>query len=244
MAGRSDKGKAILHTIDPDFILGIGRISEFGARKYHMRNFLMAPGMEWSRVYESLLRHLFLWWGGEELDIGPGGEFGPTDDPETDMKWSGMPHLLHVAWNVMVLYTYSHRAPYQPGDDRPGVIEYDDGDWKEWRAEFDIARDQVNSARISPETISNYHKAKDISPPMSPLFEELKDKRERELALTLGVLGNFADGTGEFTQEDAKRAFQAMLSMSTPGMRIKAPQFINDPVRRAMVDQNREGKQK
>lgn len=140
VAGRSDQGKAILHTIDPDFILGIGRISEFGARKYHMRNFLMAPGMEWSRVYESLLRHLFLWWGGEELDVGPNGEFGPTDDPETNMKWSGMPHLLHVAWNVMVLYTYSRHDPYHGGDDRPGTLEYVNGDWQDWRGEFDAAR--------------------------------------------------------------------------------------------------------
>lgn len=146
VAGRSSKGKSIVHTIDPDFILGIGRISEFGARKYHRRNFLMAPGMEWSQVYESLLRHLFAWWGGEELDIGPNGEFGPTDDPETNMKWSGMPHLLHVAWNVMALYTYSHNEVYHPGDDRPSTLEYAGGSWKAWNATFEAIRTRDDTA--------------------------------------------------------------------------------------------------
>lgn len=148
IAGRSDTGKSILHTIDPDFINGIGRISEFGARKYHMRNFLMAPGMEWSRVYESMLRHVFLYWGGEECDVGPNGEFGETDDPDTNMKWSGMPHLLHAAWNVMVLYTYSRHKPFAPGDDRPGTLEYVGGDWKDWRGEMDAAQGKV---KLPPE---------------------------------------------------------------------------------------------
>lgn len=140
VAGRSNAGKSILHTIDPDFIVGIGRISEFGARKYHMRNFLMAPGMEWSAVYESLLRHLMAYWDGEELDLGPNGEFGETDDPATNMKWSGMPHLLHVAWNVMVLYTYSRHSVYADGDDRPSKIERLGEEWVAWKDTFDEAR--------------------------------------------------------------------------------------------------------
>ena len=123
IAGRSNQGKNIMHTIDPDFILGIGRISEFGARKYHHRNFLMAPGMPWGDVYESLLRHLFAFWGGEEND-----------------EESGMPHLLHAAWNVMALYTYSHNPEYTPGDNRPSKIEYGGKKWADWEFEFDKAR--------------------------------------------------------------------------------------------------------
>lgn len=112
-----------MHTIDPDFILGIGKISEFGARKYHHRNFLMAPGMKWSDVYESLLRHLFAFWNGEEND-----------------EESGLPHLLHASWNMMALYTYSHRPEYSAGDNRPSMTEWDGRLWKDWEKEFEEAR--------------------------------------------------------------------------------------------------------
>lgn len=141
VAGRSNSGKAIVHTIDPKFILGIAAVSEFGSRKYHMRNFLMAPGMCWSDVYGSLMRHLLAYWGGEELDVGPNGEFGETDDPETNMKWSGLPHIDMVAWNVMVLCTYRNHEVFHPGDDRPATLEYEGGLWKEWEAEFNTIRE-------------------------------------------------------------------------------------------------------
>lgn len=168
VAGRSDGGKAIVQTIDPDFILGIARVSEFGARKYHMRNFLMAPGMPWSQVYASLMRHLMLWWGGEELDVGPNGEYGPyPDDPEIDMKWSGLPHIHMVAWNVMVLCTYQ-RPVYSPGDDRPSVLEYVGGIWKDWEAEFNEIReldqnpepDHPEKSADTPESIVKEMKAR------------------------------------------------------------------------------------
>lgn len=134
-----------MQTIDPKFILGIAAVSEFGARKYHMRNFLMAPGMEWSKVYGSLMRHLLAYWSGEEYDVGPNGEYGPTDDPDTDMKWSGLPHIDMVAWNVMVLCTYRNHSVYHPGDDRPSTIEYEGGIWKEWEERFNTIRQIASS---------------------------------------------------------------------------------------------------
>lgn len=140
VAGRSSGGKAIMETIDPKFILGIARVSEFGARKYHRRNFLMVPGMPWSEVYGSLMRHLLAYWAGEEFDIGPNGEYGPTDDPETDMKWSGLPHIHMVGWNVMVLSTYYENSVYSSGDDRPSSLEYAGEKWKEWEATFEKIR--------------------------------------------------------------------------------------------------------
>jgi hypothetical protein len=138
-----------LHTIDPTFIEGIGKISAFGAQKYHMRNFLMAPGMAWSSVYESLQRHLFSFWNGEEND-----------------EESGLPHLLHVAWNVMVLYTYSHREPYQPGDDRPSTLEYVGKKWT----------DQNQAFRRCQELYAA-HKADKIMPPLDlePFINEGKN---------------------------------------------------------------------
>lgn len=146
VAGRSDKGKPIMHTIDPNFIRGIAEVSAFGAKKYHMRNFLMAPGMKWSQVYDSLMRHLMAYWAGEEFDVGPNGEFGETDDPETNMQWSGLPHINMVAWNVMVLCTYRNHEVFHPGDDRPATLEYDGGIWADWQEEFDEIR-QIDSKR-------------------------------------------------------------------------------------------------
>lgn len=210
VAGRSDAGKAILHTIDPDFILGIGRISEFGARKYHMRNFLMAPGMEWSRVFESGMRHLLLWWGGEELDLGPNGEFGPTDDPETNMKWSGMPHLLHVAWNIMVLYTYSRHQPFAPGDDRPGVTEYVDGDWQDWRGEFDAARGVV--------------------PDAAPLGPEAAPEPEDPIGTVVG---------SHYEADGNAYVLHVKISARDHERAIREPAFLNDPVRAYYAAKNK-----
>lgn len=123
-----------MHTIDPDFILGIGRISEFGARKYHMRNFLMTPGMAWSSVYESLLRHLLAYWDGEENDAE-----------------SGLPHLLHAAWNIMCLYTYNRHEQYHPGDDRPSVTERQGLKWEDINADFKAAQAENASKPETPK---------------------------------------------------------------------------------------------
>lgn len=122
-ASRADQGKRIVHTIDPDFITGIGRVSAFGAKKYHQRNFLMAPGMEWGRVYDSLIGHLQAFWGGEEVDAE-----------------SGELHILHAAWNLMVLHQYSTHPVYAPGDDRPSMIEHAGKSWKEWQEAFFVAQ--------------------------------------------------------------------------------------------------------
>lgn len=122
-AGRSDAGKRIVHTIDPDFITGIGRVSAFGAKKYHMRNFLMAPGMAWGRVFDSLIGHLFAHWGGEDLD-----------------EESGQPHILMAGWNLMVLHQYWKNPVFHPGDDRPAVIEHKGKLWTDWEKEFNAAK--------------------------------------------------------------------------------------------------------
>lgn len=123
VAGRSNEGKSIVHTIDPDFILGIARVSAFGAVKYHHRNFLMAPGMKWSSVYESAMRHLLAFWSGEECD-----------------EESGLPHLLHASWNLMCLHTYNIHDQYEIGDDRPATIEHFGVHWKEWESKFKLAQ--------------------------------------------------------------------------------------------------------
>lgn len=182
-----------MHTIDPNFILGIARVSAFGAKKYHMRNFLMAPGMKWSQVYDSLMRHLMAYWAGEELDVGPNGEFGETGDPATDMQWSGLPHIDMVAWNVMVLCTYRNHEAFHPGDDRPSTLEYEGGIWKDWQDEFDAIR-QIDA---DPKVARDF-KA-DMSKPAETPQDIVTEMSERLEALGYEGRVNFDQSSNTIT---------------------------------------------
>lgn len=95
---RFDQGKTPYHLLPPELMHGVAEILAFGAQKYAPRNW--EKGMDWSRVYSSLQRHLQAWWGGEDKD------------PET-----GMPHLWHVACNAAFLVAYEKRGV--GNDDRP-----------------------------------------------------------------------------------------------------------------------------
>ena len=91
-----------------------------GARKYGARNW--EKGMEWSRVYGALQRHLMAFWEGEDTD------------PE-----SGLPHLAHAGCNVLFLLFFSHQ--FKNLDDRPLRGKY--GKKKTIRA-FNSKDDQVS----------------------------------------------------------------------------------------------------
>lgn len=114
-AGRADGGKSVMHTIDPKMMMAWAEVLAFGAKKYHQRNFMVAPGMAWSRVYESLNRHLWQFWAGEWLD-----------------EESGLPHLAHVLCNIQFLWTYHEHPQYQASDDRPSTVEYAGGRYADW----------------------------------------------------------------------------------------------------------------
>ena len=95
---RYDNGKPRVDLIDPDFLLQVGAVLEAGARKYAERNW--EKGMDWNKVYASMLRHMLKWQAGE------------TNDDET-----GLHHMAHVACNAMFLLNY-----YKKGvgnDNRP-----------------------------------------------------------------------------------------------------------------------------
>lgn len=59
----------------------------FGAKKYE--DYGWAAGLDHSRVYAAILRHLFAYWRGE------------NNDPE-----SGESHLAHAGCGIMFLLTY------------------------------------------------------------------------------------------------------------------------------------------
>lgn len=216
--GRSNAGKPIMHTIDPFFILGIGNISEFGHRKYHMRNFLMTPGMPWSAVYDSMNAHLLKWWGGEELDLGPNGEFGETDDPATNMKWSGLPHLYHAAWNLMVLSMYSRVEAYHPGDDRPATTEFVGVEWADHNSRYEFAK--VKDIEEAPLTFEDR------------LAAALKELEE---------LGFKQSGEGDFiANEHGEDPFKVLTDyLEAPYQDdVAKPSFLNDPVRAYYANKN------
>ncbi|WP_308219238.1 dATP/dGTP diphosphohydrolase domain-containing protein [Bartonella machadoae] len=83
-AHKADDGKARLDLIPPSTLIEIGKVLEFGAKKYGANNW--RNGMDWSRFYGAALRHLFAWFGGE------------TKDGESDLS-----HLAHAVCCLVFL---------------------------------------------------------------------------------------------------------------------------------------------
>ena len=93
-----DEDKIRMELIPPEFLTSTASILTFGAKKYSARNW--EQGMDWSRVYGALQRHLNAWWAGEHTD------------PET-----GKSHLWHANCCMAFLTTYEMRGV--GNDDRP-----------------------------------------------------------------------------------------------------------------------------
>jgi hypothetical protein len=98
---KHDGGKAPWHLLPFDAVRCIVAVLAFGAGKYAERNW--EQGMDWSRVFGALMRHLTAWWEGERKD------------PET-----GMSHLWHAGCCVLFLIAYELRGAGR--DDRPGAL--------------------------------------------------------------------------------------------------------------------------
>lgn len=81
--------------------LGTCRVLTHGAKKYAARNW--EKGIMFGRVYGALLRHVFAWWKGEDVD------------PE-----SGEHHLDHAGCCIAFLQHYAKNpGSYAKFDDRP-----------------------------------------------------------------------------------------------------------------------------
>lgn len=101
MEGRKDdQGKTRIELIPPSLVFAVGDILTFGAKKYADRNW--EQGIKWSRVFGGLMRHMWSWWRGENLD------------PET-----GKSHLWHAACCLAFLIEYETTHPEL--DDRPNT---------------------------------------------------------------------------------------------------------------------------
>jgi hypothetical protein len=96
-----DMGKPRVDLLPPDALLKISQVLDYGARKYGDRNWEL--GMEWQRLYAAVLRRLFQWQAGEDLD-----------------EESGLPHLAHAGAGIMFLLSYQHRE--SGTDNRPQAL--------------------------------------------------------------------------------------------------------------------------
>ncbi len=84
VAPKFDGWKPRVDLVVPAFIMALGRVLAFGAKKYGA--WTWSKGKLWSQDYGAALRHLLAWAEGEDLD------------PE-----SGEPHLAHAATDIMLL---------------------------------------------------------------------------------------------------------------------------------------------
>ena len=75
---KNDQDKIQVQLLSPRWLLGVGQVLSFGARKY--KSFNWAKGIERSRLLGACLRHVLAYMGGE------------NDDAET-----GISHLYHAS---------------------------------------------------------------------------------------------------------------------------------------------------
>jgi hypothetical protein len=85
-----DGDKIRIELFPPDALLAISDILTSGAKKYSDRNW--EQGMDWSRIFGALMRHMWAWWRGDDKD------------PET-----GKSHLWHAGCCIVFLIAYEER---------------------------------------------------------------------------------------------------------------------------------------
>ena len=89
---KHDSSKIRMDLLSPIALEEIAKVMTFGAKKYGDNNW--RNGLAWSRVIGALLRHVFAFIRGEDLD------------PE-----SGLSHLSHAGCCLMFLLEYTKTHP-------------------------------------------------------------------------------------------------------------------------------------
>lgn len=99
MAGiKYDNDKLRMDLIPMDSIRDVAAVYTMGAKKYADENW--REGISWKRIYGAVLRHISLWFLGQDRD-----------------EESGLSHLAHAAWGLLTLLNYTRTHPEL--DDRP-----------------------------------------------------------------------------------------------------------------------------
>jgi hypothetical protein len=119
--------KAERHDLIPTKgVAAIARVFGFGAEKYDDHNWRLR--YEWSKSIASIGRHFGAFRDGETLDLcGDGCEFLNETGERTCRNHSGLPHLAHAGFHVLVLLTWLEEdgeGIENPMDDRwPAAME-------------------------------------------------------------------------------------------------------------------------
>lgn len=90
---KDDGGKVRYELLPPEALEEVAKVLTFGAEKYGERNWEL--GINYSRVFGALLRHIWAWWN----------PLQPDKDDET-----GLSHLAHATCCVMFLLTFEQRG--------------------------------------------------------------------------------------------------------------------------------------
>lgn len=96
-----DDGKVDWSLVPFKALEGMVKVLEFGSKKYAAHNWRQGNGFKFTRILNSLMRHIFAYAGGEDLD------------PE-----SGLNHIWHAQCNLLFLAMYISNKEYFTGDDR------------------------------------------------------------------------------------------------------------------------------
>ena len=84
---KHDSDKTPCELLSPTAMLGTAEVLAFGAKKYAPNNW--RKGLAWSRVIGAILRHMYAFMQGEDLD-----------------QETGLPHLDHAACEIMFLQEF------------------------------------------------------------------------------------------------------------------------------------------
>ena len=82
-----DQGKTRYDLIPAIPLELLGKVYTMGAGKYEDHDW--RKGIKWSRIFAAIMRHLWAFWMGRDIDIE-----------------SGLPHLAHAAWGCFALLEY------------------------------------------------------------------------------------------------------------------------------------------
>ena len=104
-ATKYDEGKVDLTIIPTAAQEEIAKVFTFGAKKYERTNFAKGKGLLYTRILASLLRHIYAFMKGEDLD------------PET-----GLSHIAHAGANVCMLLHYISKKETFDNDDRNVIL--------------------------------------------------------------------------------------------------------------------------
>lgn len=106
--GRKGRKPQIFGTMQPEAMMELAAVYGHGSEKYAPYNF--RRGYPWSWSFDAMMRHLWLFWGGEDWD-----------------RDSGRHHMAHAAWHALNLLQYSLEEDLV-FDDRPSGPAADYGE--------------------------------------------------------------------------------------------------------------------